>query len=260
MQLADTLRTYLPFLRRYARALTGSQKIGDIAVKTTLEKLVKDRSQIVDGAAAKEDLYRLFSQTWSAGEATQNDSEHAEQHLQDVASLSRQAFLLNTLEEFSRPQIARILDASEAEVNRLIDEAAQNIGNIAPTRVLIIEDEVLIAMELAQIVSSFGHEVVATVATHKEAVRAAKEHEPGLILADIQLADGSSGIEAISEILESFTVPVVFVTAFPERLLTGERLEPTFLITKPFQANGIRAAISQAISCQAPSDTLTQVA
>ena len=67
------------------------------------------------------------------------------------------------------------------------------------------------------------------------------------MLADIQLADGSSGIDAVKDILEQISVPVIFITAFPERLLTGERPEPTFLITKPFQPNAIRAAISQAL-------------
>ncbi|MBU2381500.1 MAG: response regulator, partial [Alphaproteobacteria bacterium] len=72
-------------------------------------------------------------------------------------------------------------------------------------------------------------------------------HRPGLVLADIQLADGSSGIDAVKDILKRFDVPVIFITAFPERLLTGERPEPTFLITKPFQPETVKAAISQAL-------------
>ena len=49
------------------------------------------------------------------------------------------------------------------------------------------------------------------------------------------------------DILVEFQVPVIFITAFPERLLTGERPEPTFLITKPFQRSTVKAAISQAL-------------
>jgi CheY-like chemotaxis protein len=67
------------------------------------------------------------------------------------------------------------------------------------------------------------------------------------VLADIQLADGSSGIDAVKDILARLDVPVIFITAFPERLLTGERPEPTFLITKPFQRSTVKAAISQAL-------------
>ncbi|MDP8913796.1 MAG: response regulator, partial [Pseudomonadota bacterium] len=79
------------------------------------------------------------------------------------------------------------------------------------------------------------------------AVALANDTEPDLVLADIQLADGSSGVEAVEDILEKMEVPVIFVTAFPERLLTGERPEPTFLITKPFQRSTVKAAIAQAL-------------
>jgi DNA-binding LytR/AlgR family response regulator len=68
-----------------------------------------------------------------------------------------------------------------------------------------------------------------------------------MILADIQLADGSSGIDAVNEILGVLDVPVVFITAYPERLLTGERPEPAFLITKPFKPEMVKAVISQAL-------------
>ena len=75
----------------------------------------------------------------------------------------------------------------------------------------------------------------------------ARQSPPGLVLADIQLADDSSGIDAVRDILAEFSVPVIFITAFPERLLTGERPEPTFLITKPFQRSTVKAAIAQAL-------------
>ena len=68
-----------------------------------------------------------------------------------------------------------------------------------------------------------------------------------LVLSDIQLADGSSGIDAVSEILTGTSVPVIFITAFPDRLLTGERPEPTFLITKPYLEETVQAAVSQAL-------------
>ena len=71
--------------------------------------------------------------------------------------------------------------------------------------------------------------------------------QPGLILADIQLADGSSGLEAVNELLATFEAPVIFITAFPERFLTGERPEPAFLIAKPFQPATVSAIISQAL-------------
>jgi CheY-like chemotaxis protein len=89
--------------------------------------------------------------------------------------------------------------------------------------------------------------VVSVARTHKEAVNLFAQTQPRMILADIQLADGSSGIDAVNDILNSHSVPVIFITAFPERLLTGERPEPTFLVTKPFNPDMVKALISQAL-------------
>ena len=97
------------------------------------------------------------------------------------------------------------------------------------------------------IVQAMGHDVTGVARTHTAAIELAGKHRPDLILADIQLADGSSGIDAVKDILARLDVPVIFITAFPERLLTGERPEPTFLITKPFQPETVKAAIGQAL-------------
>ena len=89
-----------------------------------------------------------------------------------------------------------------------------------------------------------------------EAVAAAREKKPALILADIQLDDGSSGIDAVTEILETTDIPVIFVTAFPERLLTGEKTEPTFLVTKPFEPDVLKITIAQALYTRHENDRL----
>ncbi|MFT6008418.1 MAG: CheY-like chemotaxis protein [Parasphingorhabdus sp.] len=161
--------------------------------------------------------------------------------------ISRQVLLLTALEGFSVSEVAKIADVGENSINDLLEDAISEIDKEIRSDVLIIEDEVLISMELQQIVSGLGHNVCGTATTHKAALDAVAKSKPSLVLADIQLADGSSGIDAVKDILEQISVPVIFITAFPERLLTGERPEPTFLITKPFQPNAIRAAISQAL-------------
>jgi CheY-like chemotaxis protein len=102
-------------------------------------------------------------------------------------------------------------------------------------------------MDLEALVEGLGHSVVGNARTHDEAVTMARRERPGLILADIRLADGSSGLEAVNDILTTFEVPVIFITAYPESLLTGERPEPTFLIAKPFREEMVKAVISQAL-------------
>jgi CheY-like chemotaxis protein len=151
------------------------------------------------------------------------------------------------MEGFSREEAAIILEADEDEILGLLTSAIAEIDRQTVTQVLIIEDEPIIAMDLEGIVEGLGHKVAAIADTRSSAVAAARSHNPGLVLADIQLADGSSGIDAVTDILNDFQVPVIFITAYPDRLLTGERPEPTFLITKPFQESTVQAAISQAL-------------
>jgi CheY-like chemotaxis protein len=171
----------------------------------------------------------------------------ASRRLGQLTPLARQALLLCVVEGFSKAEAATILGLDAGEVAELVAEAVADIDRQTMTSVLIIEDEPAIALDLEQIVRSLGHDVVGISATRDAAVRSANLHRPGLVLADIQLADGSSGIDAVRDILTSFEVPVIFITAYPERLLMGRRPEPTFLITKPFLEEQVKAAIGQAL-------------
>lgn len=255
MSLSTLLATQLPYLRRYARALTGSQISGDHFVRATLEAAIADpalKSSLAGGRVA---LYRAFTQLWSdmAGQsvpAHQPSSTRegaAQAALSAVTPINRQALLLTTLEEFSSAQAGEILDLTADEIEALVSDAVAEIDREAATSVLIIEDEPLIAMQLEDLVTSLGHEVFATAATRSQAQAAVADALPGLVLADIQLADGSSGLDAVDDILSIADVPVIFITAYPERLLTGDRPEPTYLVTKPFQERTVRATISQAL-------------
>jgi DNA-binding NtrC family response regulator len=154
---------------------------------------------------------------------------------------------LVSVEGFSNAEAAQILEISEQRVDRLLQEAGTDIGRQIATDVLIIEDEPLIALELKQILQEVGHRVIAIARTRADALVAVKRSKPGLVIADIRLADGSSGLDAVNEMLGSFAVPVVFVTAFPNRLATGNGPEPTFLIPKPFRADAVKAVVSQVL-------------
>jgi len=173
--------------------------------------------------------------------------QRAAANLTALSPLPRQAFLLVTVEGFSNDEAAEILGVTESEFIDLLSQASNEISRQVATDVLIIEDEPLIAMDIEQMVESLGHRVVGTARTHTEAITMFGKTHPKMVLADIQLADGSSGIDAVNEILRNAPVPVIFITAFPERLLTGERPEPAFLVTKPFNPEMVKALISQAL-------------
>ncbi|SOB86894.1 CheY chemotaxis protein or a CheY-like REC (receiver) domain [Sphingomonas guangdongensis] len=256
MSLGQQLAPHLPFLRRYGRALTGSQSEGDQYVRATLEAIVAAPGEFPRDVDPRLGLYRTFQAIWSSThgdnrvEPAEPGTEHeaiARARLARIAPLSRQALLLTAMEGFTTEDTAYLIDETPAEVEKLVADALSEIDKQTRARVLIIEDEPIIAMDIESIVRDQGHEVTGVAVTRDEAVALAMEDRPGLVLADIQLADDSSGIDAVKDILAEFDVPVIFITAFPERLLTGERPEPTFLITKPFQRATVKAAISQAL-------------
>jgi DNA-directed RNA polymerase specialized sigma24 family protein/CheY-like chemotaxis protein len=244
----------LPYLRRYARALAGNQQAGDGYVAETLEAVIEDPKILETGASTRVALYQVFTKIWNAvpindvptGPDPSSD-QAVERHLSQIAPMPRQAFLLVALEGLSEDDAAKVLGVDVPKLRALVEESGRELAAEIATDVLIIEDETFIALDLEGLVESLGHNVLGVARTHKEAVALAKAKRPGIILADIQLADGSSGLDAVNEMLNSFQVPVIFITAYPERFLTGERPEPAFLIAKPFQPSTVSAVLSQAL-------------
>jgi CheY-like chemotaxis protein len=254
MSLGQDLAPHLPFLRRYARALTGTQKHGDTYVRQALEAIVAAPQEFPRDVDVRLGLYRTFQRIWQTINDVDRsdvdplaDTNIADARLAQITPRSRQALLLTQLEGFTAEDAGYLMETSSDEIDALVTEAIEEIERQTRADVLIIEDEPIIAMDLETIVRDLGHNVTGVAVTRDEAVAQAMAQRPGLVLADIQLADDSSGIDAVKDILAEFSVPVIFITAFPERLLTGERPEPTFLITKPFQRSTVKAAISQAL-------------
>ncbi len=250
MSLVETYGPFLPYLRRFARALTGSQSSGDHYVKASLQAIASGEAEINDSLTPKLALYQMFLAIWGSSGAQLESSptdDTPQARVRRLPPVSRQAFLLQALEGMTVSEIGQIMGQSEAVVKNLIDEAEADIERELRTNVLIIEDEPIIASDIEGLVEELGHTVDAIAATQNEAVKAANAKRPGLVLADVQLADGSSGIDAVADILEGQDVPVIFITAFPERLLTGDKPEPAYLISKPFEPDNVKAAISQAL-------------
>lgn len=255
MSISQAISAHIPYLRRFSRALTGTQVGGDAYVLATLEAVVADPAEFAETDDLKVALYRLFLKVWGSmpvnGHVDQicfsPDERGAQRNLEAISLRPRVAFLLSSLEGFETAEVARAMDCALDEAAALINLAGKEISNQIRTDVLIIEDEPLIAIDIQMLVEELGHRVIHVARTHLEAVEAAREVEPGLILADIQLADGSSGLEAVNQILGRLSVPVIFVTAYPERFLTGTPPEPAFLITKPFGVDSLKAVVSQAL-------------
>jgi DNA-directed RNA polymerase specialized sigma24 family protein len=254
MSLSTRIAPHLPYLRRYSRAITGSQASGDAYVAAMLEALIADTSIFPEATNDRIGVYKLYATIFSDLQVDVDTSSSpfgwerlASANLSTVPPRARQAFLLVSVEGFSLPEMAEVLSVNEGEAGRLLAKAAEDISAHVATDVMIIEDEPLIAMDIEHLVSALGHRVTGIARTKDEAIALFHKDPARLVLADIQLADGSSGIDAVNEILKDATIPVIFITAYPEHLLTGERPEPAFLVTKPFNEDMVKALISQAL-------------
>jgi DNA-directed RNA polymerase specialized sigma24 family protein len=252
MPKSQLVAQHVPYLRRYARALTGSQASGDSYVAATLEALVKEPGLVDTAAHPRVALFQVFSTIWNSVEVNGKadrvvDLMPAERHLGQITAMPRQAFLLVSVEGFSEEDAAAILNVDRQTLQNLVEESGRELAAQIATDILIIEDEVLIALDLENLVESLGHRSIGIARTRSEAIAIARTKRPGLILADIQLADGSSGLDAVNDMLNSFEVPVIFITAYPERFLSGERPEPAFLVSKPYQQSTVSALVSQVL-------------
>jgi len=252
MPIAQAIEPHLSSLRRYARAISGSQTAGDGHVIALLEALVENVSMFPAGIPPKIGLYRLFSSLWNSVEVNafhdERENSKALRSLQALTPKPRQALLLLSVEGFEAEEIAKILEVSMAEVAALVAAADSEIANLlSPADILIIEDEPLTAFDLEDLVEGLGHHVIGIARTREQALTLAQKRQPDLILSDIQLADGSTGIDAVNALLRNFDAPVIFVTGHPELLLSGKKPEPTFLITKPYNPEMVRAVVGQAL-------------
>jgi len=235
----DDLLRALPYARRYARALTGSQPRGDLLVAESLREMLASTDDVF---SPKHGLYHWVTRRFDAGISTLPSV------VDGLNSKQRQLLLLTSLEEVPVEDAAPIVSLPLAEATAQLADARERLRAAAATDVLIIEDEPIIAMDIEELVQGCGHRVVGVASTEADAVQIAQATKPGLILADINLGLGGDGTSAVSRILKHHYAPVIFVTAYPERLLTGEAVEPAFVITKPFEPLTLAIATYQAVS------------
>jgi CheY-like chemotaxis protein len=249
----EQLLPLIPRLRRYARLLTGEQVAGDAAVASMLERLLSKGLDGSDSLPLRTALYRSLIRSMGEGPGGQTVRQQiaggglVDQRLSAMPPSARDAFLLVNVEEFSLSDAADVLDLTPSEVAHELEAAGRDIARQIATNVLIIEDEPMIAMTIESIVLEMGHKIFGIAATKSEALTLARRDQPGIILADVLLADGSSGLEAVEAIVSARRTPVIFITAYPDKVLAGCKPEPAILIAKPFAPEHVKAVISQTL-------------
>jgi CheY-like chemotaxis protein len=238
----DLIRA-LPYARRFARALTGSQKRGDALVAASLKATLDEMSPAGPARlGSRQALYRQVTARFDA-EPPPPWATRGELTLRQ-----RQLLLLTSLEELRLEEAADIVGLSAEAAAAQLDDARDRLRAAAAADVLIIEDEPIIAMDIEELVQRCGHRIAGVAATEAEAIEIAERARPGLILADINLGAGGDGSAAVARIVKRHRAPVIFVTAYPERLLTGDAVEPAFVITKPFDPLTLAIATYQAVT------------
>ena len=253
-EAAKLIGKHIPFLRRYGRALSGNQAQGDDIAAATLKAIMQVSDVFDDNLDPKVALFSVFQTLWTENNSSIVIDENtpmpakAQAHLAKLKSGSRDALLLKSLEQFSVGEIAQIMKTDPISVRHLLEEAYSDMAEAVTGRVLIIEDDAVVAHDIETVVTDMGHLVTGHADTQAAALSLAMETEPDLILADVVLADDTSGVDAANDILSNYDEkPVIFVTGHPEKLLTGAKPEPTYLIPKPYLHHQIRAAVSQAL-------------
>ena len=240
----------LPYARRFARALAGSQARGDAMVADALRSvLAAGEPETSSDSGARLALYRAIGDGDAAQPATPLSMEPV---APQASPLQRRLLLLTALEEQTLAAAASACRITPEAAELELRLAREQLRAGTATAVLIIEDEPIIALDIQELVERCGHRVVGIAASEQEAVEIAAAERPGLVLADINLGAGGDGTSAVARILEVITTPVIFVTAHPERLLTGAEVEPAFVITKPFDPTTLAVATYQAVTRGVP--------
>lgn len=231
----------LPYARRFARALAGTQVAGDAMVADALRAGV---ASLPAPGGVRLGLLAAVARCAAVVPA---------QYGGPLTRQARMLLLLTALEQLDIGAAALVLDLPRQEAEAMLHRARERLRAASAARVLIIEDEPIIAMDLQLLVESAGHHVVGVAACEEEAVAIAERERPGLVLADVNLGEGGDGAAAVARILARHATPVIFVTAYPERLLTGLSVEPAFVIAKPFEPTALAVATFQAVTRGLPA-------
>lgn len=240
----------LALLRRYFRAVVGDQQAGDKLVSSLAPRLLlTEKSTVALLTAAT----RLWRQLVKDDAAPAFSSRTIAEALSPALSLERQAGVMVDVFGLTLQQAAGALNRSAGEVTRLLAEGRRVTGRPIGGRVLVVDDDPLIARHLAGIVAARGAAEVQVAASYDEAVGLASVRRFDLALCDYDLGRGRNGLDVVRVLSAEHDTTCVFVTAYPDEVLSGSDHEPAFVIIKPFRDEVVAAALSYAVTQDRPA-------
>ncbi len=118
-----------------------------------------------------------------------------------------------------------------------------------PLRILVVEDEILIALELESLLQDLGHDVVGIAASSEDALALGRDLKPDLAFVDIHLADGPTGVDVARRLASEHEVTVLFMTANAKRI-PEDFAGAWGVIAKPYTERGVREALTYVMAGQ----------
>ncbi len=247
----EAVLAQIPYLRRFARALTGTAATGDMLVADVVEAALT--APPGEAARIRTTLLRAVVEARGPLKPAERPAgcvglHPLERALDGLPETERRVFLLVTLEALPVGEAASVLGLPDAAVRAALAEARTLIGDRLGASILIVEDDAVIARDLAETVSGMGHRVCGIAATPEEAMEAAADDEPTLALVDLHLANGTNGKQTVHRLRGRHAhLPVIFVTAYAEELERDRVFALDPVIRKPFTRDQIETAITQAV-------------
>ncbi len=230
-------------LRRYAYCILGNRSLSDMAVEAALNALASEMNALGCGALTRLDLYKKVNEAANDSPAIVSAAAAGGifADFQRLSRQQRQIAALRAIVGLSYGEIATIMDLGKNAVRRVYCEALAEMRD-KPAAVLIIEDEVFIALDIQQIVRNLGLSVAGIAKNRAEALRMADLSRPKLILADYKLRD-DSGVDVVKAIREQMDANVIYVTSHPEVVAAARDCDDDLVISKPFNPRALAAAV-----------------
>lgn len=246
MKFHEKIAEYLPSLRRYSHAVTGSAAVGDAQVAALIETLILGRGPALGDLPLNLGLYRMLTISTASviDTAPALQSGDFRKCVQALASRQRQALLLTSVEGLTMSDVGRVMDCPEGDVCALISAATRSITQAkADADILIVGEHPSAADALRRMLNSFGYAVSDVAHSLQDALAIAAERRPRLVVADL---GGQHAIQRLAAFAKSLEAPLVYISSTPLKTLADD-LDNVLHVGKPIEARDIKATIDRAL-------------
>lgn len=243
-------------LRRFLRAINIDTVWAEEWLRLTYASPTTDEAlSETSTASAKFQVFSDFYDYWNAqedgeAEALPFTDDRLRRFVPNLPPKEDQILLLCDFVGFSLKEAASLLHVSVEDAETLLTDGRKLTRDLPPMSVLILEDHGLIAQDLSDIVGETGLSVIGVASNEADAIRIARQNWPDIIVTDQMLEDGDTGLQAIEKLRPDGEFAAIYVTAYPDEVLTGLDEEPAIIVAKPFKPEAIRAALGYTVSAQ----------